>query len=115
MYKDILFCTDGSPAAGVAGEYAIWFAKKLGGQLRALHVTDIRLLEGPWMADLSGAVGAQPYAALVPQLEQIQREKAATILAAVEKEGRDAGVACEIAHETGTLIHVMLDYEERAD
>jgi len=115
MYKDILFCTDGSPAAGVAGEYAIWFAKKLGARLRALHVTDIRLLEGPWIADLSGAVGAQPYAALLPQLEQIQREKAAMILAAVQKQCRDAGVACETAYETGILAHVMLDCEERAD
>ena len=60
MYKDILFCTDGSPAADVAGDYAIWFAKKLGARLRALYITDIRLLEGPWMADLSSAVGAQP-------------------------------------------------------
>jgi nucleotide-binding universal stress UspA family protein len=115
MYKEILFCTDGSPAADVAGEYAIAFAKKLGARLRALYVTDVRLLEGPWMADLSGAVGAQPYSALLPQLEQIQREKATTILAAIEKECRDAGITCETAYETGTLVHVMLDYEERAD
>lgn len=115
MYKDILYCSDGSPAAVVAGEYAIWFAKKLGARLRALHVTDIRLLEGPWIADLSGAVGAQPYSALLPQLQQIQREKAVTILAAVEKQCRDAGVTCETARETGTLVHVMLKYEERAD
>src|SRR6266436_751472 len=108
MYKTILLCTDGSPAAEVAGDYATWFARKLGASLRALYVTDIRLLEGPWLADLSGAVGAQPYAALLPQLERIQREKAATILAAVEKQCRDAGVACEIAYETGTLVHVIL-------
>src|SRR5580658_7710535 len=115
MYKDILLCTDGSPAADVAGDYAIWFAKKLGARLRALHIVDIRLLEGPWISDLSGAVGAQPYSALLPQLEQIQREKATTILAAVEKRCRDAGVTCETAYETGTLAHVMLQYEERAD
>jgi nucleotide-binding universal stress UspA family protein len=115
MYKEILFCTDGSPASDVAGDYAIWFAKKLGGRLHALHVVDIRLLEGPWIADLSGAVGAQPYSAMLPQLQQIQREKATTILAAVEKRCRDAGVTCETAYETGTLAHVMLQYEERAD
>jgi nucleotide-binding universal stress UspA family protein len=115
MYKDILFCTDGSPAADVAGDYAIWFAKKLGARLHALHVIDIRMLEGPWIADLSGAVGAQPYSALLPQLQQIQHEKATTILAAVEKRCRDAGVTCETAYETGTLAHVMLQYEERAD
>jgi len=115
MYQQILFCTDGSPAADVAGEYAIWFARKLSAQLRALYVTDIRLLEGPWMADLSGTLGAQPYAALLPQLQQIQREKAATILAAVEKRCRDATVACETAHETGMLVKAMLDHEDRAD
>jgi nucleotide-binding universal stress UspA family protein len=115
MYQHILFCTDGSPAADVAGDYAIWFAGKLGARLHALYVTDIRLLEGPWIADLSGALGAQPYSALMPQLQQIQREKAATILAAAEKRCRDAGVTCETAHETGTLVQVLLDREERAD
>jgi nucleotide-binding universal stress UspA family protein len=115
MYQNILFCTDGSAAADVAGDYAIWFAKKLGARLHALYITDIRLLEGPWMTDLSGAVGAQAYTALVPQLERIQTEKATTILAAVEKRSRDAGVTCETAHETGRLVQVMLDYESRAD
>jgi len=115
MYKNILFCTDGSPAADVAGDYAIWLAGKLGAQLHALYVTDVRLLEGPWIADLSGAIGAQPYAALLPQLQQIQREKAATILAAAEKRCRDAGVACETVYETGMLVPVLLDHEQHAD
>ena len=95
MYQNILLCTDGSPAADVATDYAIWFGKKLNASLRVLYVTDIRLLEGPWIADFSGAIGAQPYSALLPQLQQIQREKAATVLAAVEKRCRDGGVACE--------------------
>lgn len=115
MYKSILFCTDGSPVADVAGGYAIWFAGKLRARLRALYITDARLLEGPWMADLSGALGAQPYAAFVPQLERIQSEKAATILAAITKRCQDAGVACDTAHETGSLVQIMLDYESRAD
>jgi nucleotide-binding universal stress UspA family protein len=115
MYQNILFCTDGSPAADVAGDYAVWFAKRLGAHLCALYITDIRLLEGPWMTDLSSAVGAQAYSALLPQLERIQREKAATILAAVKKRCHDAGVTCETVHETGRLMQVMLDNESRAD
>src|SRR5579859_699782 len=115
MYQNILLCTDGSPAADAAADHAIWFGKKLNARLRALYVTDIRLLEGPWISDFSGAIGAQPYAALLPQLQQIQREKAVTILAAVEKRCRDAGVTCETAYEMGILTHVMLQYEERAD
>lgn len=115
MYENILLCTDGSPAAGVAGDYAISLAKKLGARMHVLYITDIRLLEGPWMSDLSGAVGAQPYLGLVSQLQQFQRDKAAVILASASKRCRDAPVACDTAHETGSLVHVMLDYERRAD
>ena len=115
MYKNILLCTDGSPVAGIAADYAIWFAKKLSAHLHALCITDIRLLEGPWMYDISGAVGAQPYAAFLPQLRKIQEEKAATILGAVNKRCRDAKIACETAHKTGGLTHMMLESERSAD
>jgi nucleotide-binding universal stress UspA family protein len=115
MYQNILLCTDGSPAADAATDYAIWFGKRLNARLRALYVTDIRLLEGPWISDFSGAIGAQPYSALLPQLQQIQREKAATVLAAVERRCRDGGVACETAYDTGSLAQVILDNEGKAD
>lgn len=115
MYQNILLCTDGSPMAEVAVDYAVWFAKKLSGRIQALHITDIRVMEGPMLSDLSGALGAQPYAALLPQLQQIEHEKAEATLAAARKRCDDARVACETAHETGTLVQVMLDYEKRAD
>jgi nucleotide-binding universal stress UspA family protein len=115
MYRNILLCTDGSPAADAAADYAIWFGKKLRAHLRALYVTDVRLLEGPWISDFSGAIGAQPYSALLPQLQQIQREKAATVLAAVEERCRDGGVPCETAYDTGSLTQVILENEVKAD
>jgi nucleotide-binding universal stress UspA family protein len=115
MYKNILLCTDGSPAAEVATDYAIWFARQTGARIHVLYITDVRILEGPLLADLSGALGAQPYPALLPQLQQIQREKAGAILAAAKTRCDDAGVACETAHETGTLVQVMLEQEKRAD
>lgn len=115
MYQNILLCTDGSPGADAAADYAIWFGKKLSARLRALYVTDIRLLEGPWISDFSGAIGAQPYAALLPQLQQIQREKAEMVLAAVEKRCRDGGVACETTSETGSLTQIILANEAKAD
>jgi nucleotide-binding universal stress UspA family protein len=115
MYKNILLCTDGSPAADVAADCAIDLAKKLGGHIIALHITDIRILEGPLLADISGALGAQPYSALLPQLEQIQRDKADAILKAISKRCADQGVDHEVAHETGSLVQTMLDYERRAD
>jgi nucleotide-binding universal stress UspA family protein len=115
MFKNILLCTDGSPAAAVAGDYAIWLAHRLKARVRILYVTDIRILEGPMLADLSGAVGAQPYTALLPQLKQLQSEKANTILDAAAKRCRAKGVDCEVFHDTGSLVHTMLEHERTAD
>jgi nucleotide-binding universal stress UspA family protein len=115
MYQRILLCTDGSAAADVATQYAAWMARPLNAAVRILYVTDIRLLEGPLMADIAGALGAQPYPALLPQLQEIQREKAATILAAAQQRCRDAATSCETVHKTGNLVQVMLEQERDAD
>ena len=115
MYQDILLCTDGSPAAETAAEYAFWFASQLHTRLEALYVTDIRILEGPLLADLSGAIGAQPYPGLLPQFQELQREKAATLLGAIRQRAEQQSLACEVAHETGNLVATMLDYERDAD
>ena len=72
--KSILLCTDGSAGAAAATQYAVQFAARLGARVQAVYVTDIRILEGPLLADISGALGAQPYAALVPQLNEWQQE-----------------------------------------
>jgi len=115
MYKNILLCTDGSPLADVAAEYAIRLAKQLGGRVTALYVIDVRILEGPLLADFSGALGAQPYAALLPRIEQIQREKAEAILKAVSSRCAAQGVQSEAVHRTGSLVGTMLHYETNAD
>ena len=115
MYQNILLCTDGSPGSEVAADYAIWFAHRLGARLRALYVTDIRILEGPLVADISGALGAQPYSGLVPLLQRIQQEKASTTLSAVAARCQAKNVPLETVHETGPLVGVMLDHERHAD
>jgi nucleotide-binding universal stress UspA family protein len=115
MYKNILLGTDGSPAAGVAADYAIWFAHKLKARLAVLYVTDIRILEGPLLADLSGALGAQAYSGLLSKVQEIQREKADMILGAVAKKAAAKGVACKVTHETGNLVQTILTHEQQAD
>ncbi|MEI6082788.1 MAG: universal stress protein [Verrucomicrobiota bacterium] len=115
MFKNILLGIDGSPGADGAARHAVWLAQKLHSRILALHVTDIRLLEGPWLADLSGALGAQPYSALLSQVREIQTTRAQTILAAAAQLCHDNGVACEVAHATGSLVHTLLEYEPRAD
>ncbi|MCS7049820.1 MAG: universal stress protein [Verrucomicrobiae bacterium] len=113
--KTIMVCTDGSEGARHATEMAVDWAARLGATVRAVYVTDVRLLEGPWLADLSGAIGAQPYAALVPQLTAWQREKASVILDAVRQCCAQRGVACDPVTETGRVIPTLLEQERHAD
>ena len=115
MYKNILLCTDGSPGAEPATGCAVWFSRHLGARLRALYVTDVRILEGPLAADISGALGAQPYPGLVPLLQRIQQDKAGAILNAVQARCRSEQVDCQTAHETGTLVGALLEHERQAD
>lgn len=115
MYQKLLLCTDGSPMADTATDYTAWLAAKLHARVRALYVTDIRLLEGPLLADFSGALGAQPYSALLPKLQEVQREKAGAILQSAAQRCRDRGVTCDTLHETGRLVHILLAEEEQAD
>ena len=115
MFKTIMVGTDGSPGALAATRYAVWLASRLQSRLIAIHITDIRILEGPFLADIAGAVGATPYPALLAQIKDIQTERANEILQAVAQICREQQVACETVHETGSLVHSLLDCERRAD
>ncbi|MFA6563864.1 MAG: universal stress protein [Verrucomicrobiia bacterium] len=115
MIKSILFCTDGSEYSSVAGDYAIWLAQKLKARIVALHVTDVRLLEAPLLADLSGAIGAQPYQALLPQLQEMQKQRAGVILNAVADRCRKAGVQCSTLHRTGSVVENIAEEETRTE
>lgn len=115
MYKNILVCTDGSPNAVAATQYAIQLAQKLAARILALHVTDIRLIEGPLMTDFAGALGAGPYTELLPRFRKIRLEKAAVNLNAVAAAAREAGVDCDTQGPVGALVPTLLEFERRAD
>jgi len=115
MVQNILLCTDGSVYAIVATEYALWLARRLNSPVRAAHITDIRQLEWPLLADLSGAVGAQPYQAMLPHVQQYHQDKARVILDTVEQMAHKRGVKCSTVHKKGRLVEAILEEEQRAD
>jgi nucleotide-binding universal stress UspA family protein len=96
-------------------EYAFWLAKRLGGHVIAAHVSDVRQFEWPLLADISGSIGAQPYQAVLPHIQQYQKDKAGVILESVKETARRRGVACATLHKTGTLTETILEEETNAD
>ena len=115
MFKTIMVGTDGSAGAEAAIQYAVWLARQLQAHLIVIHVTDIRILEGPLLADVAGAVGAQPYPAMLAQVKEFQSSRATEILEAATESCQKQNVPCETVHETGSLVHTMLECEQRAD
>lgn len=115
MIRQILLCTDGSVYSVVATEYALWLSKRLGAHLVGLHISDIRQLEWPLLADLSGSIGAQPYLGALAQIQQYHKDKARAVLDGFKDLAGRRGVSCSTVHKTGRLTELVLEEEENAD
>lgn len=109
MNKTMLVCTDGSAYADTACEYAVALAGPLGARLTGLHVMDSRVLEGPLMADISGWIGASPYAAQLPQFSELLQQKSASIMDAFRDRCAQAGRESETLVKTGHPAREILD------
>ncbi len=113
----ILICTDGSHYGSVCCEYGGWLASRTSKEVEVLYVSDLRQFEVPFIADLSGSLGIQPYQAILGQLQELEKKKAEFILTAarelIEKEW--SGVSVTTTHKTGLLVDCLEDLEKNAD
>lgn len=115
MIKTILLCVDGSKYSEAAASAVLWLSKQLNARIRALSVVDVRLLEGPLLADLSGVAGVQPFQGLLPQLRELYERKARTAVDEVAADARREGVSCDITVHTGLLVDTILESENTAE
>lgn len=115
MIKSILVCTDGSPHSETAGRYAAELAVTLGARLTGFHALDSRLLEGPFLANVSGWIGAQPYADALGQFRTLMQEHGKTMLAVLDATAKEAGVDIETSQAWGHPASLILEQEVRAE
>jgi len=115
MIKSILVCTDGSRYGDTAVEYAVELAARLSARLLGMHVLDSRMLEGPFMADVSGWLGAQPYGAELEKFRQLMEEKGEAIIRAFMDRATRAGVKAVSEVKMGHPARVILEEEGRAE
>jgi len=115
MFQKLLVCTDGSPYGDVACQYGFQLAAAMKAKLSGLHVLDIRMIEGPLMADISGALGATGYYAGLPQFKQLMEAKGESVLRNFRELARSAGCAADLIVETGHPLYIILDQEANND
>jgi nucleotide-binding universal stress UspA family protein len=105
--KKILVASDGSPHAATALETALILAERFSASLSLLHVVNVRLLEGPFLSDLSGMVGAGPYLNFQQQVREILTRKGEVLLAALKDECLRRGVPAETELAEGVVSRVI--------
>lgn len=115
MYARLLVCTDGSPYGTTACEYGMLMARALQARMTALHVLDIRVIEGPLLADVAGMIGAAEYFASLPNFRNLMAEKGQSVCQSVAARAAETGTQAECRVETGHPLHTILAAQNDAD
>ncbi|MDM7273421.1 universal stress protein [Sulfurihydrogenibium azorense] len=115
MIGRILVGLDGSKSSKVAGEYGIYLSKNLKRPVIGVHIIDIRLLEGPFLADISGGLGFSTYADILPKVKEVLEAKAEAILDEFAVECREKGGDCSIAEAYGIVVNELVNMADPED
>ena len=115
MVKHILVPTDGSSHGEVALRYATSLARSFSAGIEILNVIDIRALQGPFLRDLSGALGFIPGQDYEPKIEAILRERGAAILQSGEEACASADVSCRSISRMGVVDTIIVEEGKKAD
>jgi nucleotide-binding universal stress UspA family protein len=115
MIKQILVPTDGSDHASLGAQYGIGLAKQHHASLVGLHVVDIRLLEGPFLRDISASLGTAPYVNYQNNMALILEEKGKAALEDFRQRCEKAGVPFQSMQTTGAVAHTIVEQSELAD
>lgn len=115
--KRLLVCIDGSHYAASCCQYAAWIARKENAAIQVVYITDLRQFEVPFVADLSGSLGIQPFQAVMSQLQKLEDKKARVIFEQARNSLAQAGFKDEIetVHKTGFLADSLNELEEGMD
>jgi nucleotide-binding universal stress UspA family protein len=115
MIKHILVAVDGSENSDKALNYGIYLAKKLNAALHIQHVIDVVFLENPFLHDLSGAMGFEPFMDFSGKVSDILRQRGNQILADANAVCKKAGMECKTYLDTGVVTKEIFEREKLVD
>ncbi len=113
--NSILACVDASEYSTALMHLTAYVAKKIKAKLCALHVVDIMQLEGPFMYDLSGALGFEPFSNFSAKIRAVLEEKGNNVLTSFEQIAKTLDVEFERYMEVGVVSRTILDFEQKCD
>lgn len=115
MIKKILIPQDGSAYGKSALDYSIWLSNKFGAALIGIHVVDVVSLEGPFLHDISGSLGFEPFLNFSTKMREALEARGKTILNAFEAACASTGAECETQISFGIVPNEICDKAKLAD
>lgn len=115
MIKSILIPTDGSPNSKIALEYGLYLASKFDADIKGLNIVDIRALEGPFLGDISGALGFSPYQNHLQKIKEILEERGNIILDEFKKTCDEKSLQAKTKRLTGIISNIIAEEGKTVD
>jgi len=84
-------------------------------ELVLVHVVDVRYIDGPWFADICGALGAAPYEHLVQNLTNALTERGANVLAMGKQIAAEHGIVPQTKLLKGLFVDVIREVTQEAN
>ncbi len=113
--RKLLVAMDASDFSLSAAKHALNLGKIFNAQVDAIHIIDVVQLEGPFMYDLGGALGFEPFINFSNQVKTLLEEKGRIVLGSfrelAEKEEIPHTTIMEIGLISATIIEKSPDYD----
>ncbi|HEY4706231.1 MAG TPA: universal stress protein [Thermodesulfobacteriota bacterium] len=115
MIKTILVPQDGSTFGRTALDYSIWLSKKFGAVIAGVHVVDVVSLEGPFLHDISGSLGFEPFLNFSTRMREAMETRGKTILSVFEEACKENNAECESQITFGIVANEITEKAKVAD
>ncbi len=103
MIKKILVPQDGSEHSSAALSYGIYIARKFGAAIKGIYVVDVVALEGPFLHDVSGSLGFEPYLNFSTKMREVLEGRGKAVMERFEEVCKNEGVVCETLTTSGIV------------
>lgn len=115
MFRNILVPQDGSSHSNSSLAYAIFLSKKFKAVLIGQYVVDTVAFEGPFLHDLSGALGFEPYLNFSSKMRDVLEQKGKEILENFKEACKMAGIESDTILDSGIVSNRICEESKIAD
>lgn len=115
MFKNILIPQDGSRHSKTALTYGIGLAKRFDARVIGLYVVDVVAMEGPYLHDISGSLGFEPFLNFSTKMREVLENRGQAVLKEFREICEQEKVDYDSIQEFGIVTNAICERAKVAD